>query len=396
VTDCAAETPPARPRLELADIVRAFGETFRRSHIVTPEVRAAFGAIERCRTPALGGHRHACTACGYEHLVYHSCRNRHCPKCQSLAAEKWIEERAERVLPARHFHGVFTIPSELYPLAAYRREEIFDLLFAASSQTLLELGKDEKRIGAVLGITMVLHTWTRDLRFHPHVHAIITGGGLSLDADRWIASGKDFLFPVKVMGALFRGKFLAGLRKLYAKGVFAGFSDFDDPQAFERLCMRVASVSWNVYAKRPFGGAEQVFSYLGRYTHRVGIANSRLVAMTDEAVTFRTKDGKKVTVTGVEFLRRFSMHILPKQFVKIRHYGLYASANVNTKLERARRVLAPSKPAIDSAAVAEPSWQDRLRALTGRDVDTCPRCGAGAMVTTPLPDALARAPPVAA
>ena len=390
-----------RSGLELADIVRAHGDSFRRTHALTPGQAAALRDIERCRTAALGGHLESCESCGYEHPVYNSCRNRHCPKCQCLAAEKWIAARKARVLPTRHFHVVFTLPAELRALARYRPALVYDLLFAASAATLQELARDERHLGAELGITSVLHTWKRDLGFHPHVHCIVTGGGLSLDGARWVRSRKDFLFPVLVMGEVFRGKMLDGLRRAHARGEFKGFDDFEDPEGFDRLMTKLARMRddsrkkkrWIVYAKKAFRHAEHVFEYLGRYTHRVGIANSRLVSLVDGQVTFRTKDGMTVTLAAHDFLARFVAHVLPRGFVKIRHYGLLAAGNVNDKLVRAREVLtARARPVATDAAPS--TWAERLQTLTGRDVRRCPRCGAP-MRALPLPDRLelARAPP---
>ncbi len=353
--------------------------------------------IVRCRTAALGGHLELCEGCGYEHPVYNSCRNRHCPKCQCLAAEKWIMAREARVLPTRHFHVVFTLPAELRRLARYRPTLVFDMLFAASAATLQELARDERHLGAELAITSVLHTWTRDLRFHPHVHCIVTGGGLSLDGARWMKSRKDFLFPVQILGTIFRGKMLDGLRRAHARGDLDGFDDFEDPEGFDRLMQKLASHKrWNVYAKKTFRHAEHVFAYLGRYTHRVGIANSRLISLVDGQVTFRTKDSKTVTLAAEDFLARFVAHVLPRGFVKIRHYGLLAAGNVNGKLVRARELLEEKTARVAKSATAAPAptWAERLHELTGRDVRRCPRCGAP-LRSLPLPDQreLARAPP---
>jgi hypothetical protein len=261
----------------------------------------------------------------------------------------------------------------------YRSDVVFDLLFACATQTLLQLTGD--RLGAQPGITAVLHTWTRELLFHPHVHCIVTGGGLSFDGARWVDSRTKFLFPVKVMGALFRGKFLDGLRKAYARGVFAGFDAFEDPEGFDRLLRRLVRKDWIVYSKRAFGGPEQVYRYLGRYTHRVGIANSRLVAMQDGAITFRTKNGDTKTVTPCEFLRRFLLHVLPARFVKMRHFGLLASGNVNTKLQQARTLLA-----FRAAPAKSPSGRSILDVLTADDARRCPVCGIGILRPRPLPD----------
>ena len=387
---CEAPERAARPALEVADLVRDFGEAFRRQYVVTPEQAAVLRAIRACRTWALGGHLDVCTQCGLERPSYNSCRNRHCPKCQALAQAQWLDGRSERILPVGHFHVVFTVPDSLNRLTAYRREELFAVLFSAAAETLRELAATH--LGAELGITMVLHTWTRDLRFHPHVHAIVTAGALSLDAERWVA-GPDFLFPVRVMGALFRGKFLDKVRALYRRGDFAGFDHFRDPQAFGRWMARLAKKRWVVYAKRPFGAAAQVLEYLGRYTHRVGISNRRLLERRDDLVTFATKDGGTATIHGVQFLRRFVQHVLPKRFVKIRHYGLYASSSVDTKLAHARLAI-PTTPHDEHEHEHEheherehdrPAWKRLIERLTGVDVDRCARCCAAAMVTRPLP-----------
>jgi hypothetical protein len=373
---CAA-TASSSPSFDVADIFRAHEEEYRRSHILTPDQDKAWRALVRCRTSALGGHLYACDECGHEVPMYNSCRNRHCPKCQGLAQAKWIAEREEHIMPVCHFHVVFTLPAELHSLVLFRREILFDMLFACASRTLLELGRDERHLGAELGFSAVLHTWTRELLFHPHLHCIVTGGGLSSDGSRWIHREK-FLFHVDVMGALFRGKFLDALRKAHAKGVFAGFDDFDDPEGFDRIMRSIAAKNdnkkWGVYSKRAFGGAEQVYRYLGRYTHRVGIANSRLVDVRDDAVTFRTKDGKTVTVTPVEFIRRFLLHVLPATFVKTRHYGLLAPANVNTKLKKARALLAAGD--MTPIATAQ-SGREILGELTEEGPPRCPACGIG-------------------
>jgi hypothetical protein len=372
-----------RPALELADVVRAYGPTFQQSRVLRSEQRRALRDIERCRTAVLGGHLDACTACGHEQPSYNSCRNRHCPKCQSLAQARWIDKRLARLLPVHYFHVVFTLPAELRGVARRQRERVFDLLFASASATLLALARDPKRLGAELGVTMVLHTWTRELSFHPHVHAIVTGGGLSDDDARWVPTRKGFLFPVRVMGALFRGKMLAALERAHAHGhIDLGNVDL----------RALRSKPWIVYAKRPFGGPEQVIRYLGRYTHRVGISNQRLVSMDERGVTFRTKDGGAVTLAGTELLARFVEHVLPPRFVKIRHYGLHAATNATTRLDRARDLL--PLLVVTPRADHDLDWRDLLLRLTGTDLRVCPRCTVRAVVRTALP--LARAPPEAA
>jgi len=341
-------------------------------------------AIELCRTVALGGHLDVCRHCGFQQPAYNSCRNRHCPKCQALAQERWIAARSERVLPIGHFHIVFTLPSELRALTKTFPQLMFDALFRAASETLLELG--QTHLGGLLAITMVLHTWTRDLRFHPHVHALVSAGVLD-NAGAWQPSSIKYLFPVAVLAQVFRGKMLDFLHQMQARGQLRRYDAFQDPKAFERLAARLAHLRWCVYAKRPFRRADHLLGYLGRYTHRVAIANSRLVDVQGGAVTFRTKNGKTETLHPVEFLRRFVQHVLPDGFKKIRHFGLYASRHRDL-LETARCQISSTV----SCCQAPPSWTEQLRSLTGRDVTRCPRCG-DLLEPIPLPVRIARAPP---
>jgi hypothetical protein len=383
--------PAGRPRFDIADIVRRHRAALEAEQDLTVAQRRVLSAIELCRTAALGGHVEVCRSCGYEHYHYHSCRNRHCPKCQALSQEKWIAARSERLLPVPHFHAVFTLPSELRALAKYRPREIFGALFASASATLLELGRT--RLGARLGVTMVLHTWTRDLRLHPHVHAIVTAGGLARDGSRWKPSSTKYLFPVEMMGKLLRGKMVAALRRLQREGLFDGFDDFRDPEAFERLMARLASTSWVVYAKKPFREACHVVAYLGRYTHRVAISNSRLVEVTDETVTFRTKNGKAVTLPAIDFVRRFLQHVLPERLHKIRHYGLYSGTHARSggDLDKARALL-PTPSTEPTQPLTTTTWSALLRQLTGRDVSCCPVCGSTLERST-LPITSCRDPP---
>src|SRR6187431_311809 len=377
-----------RPRFDIAEIVRQHRAELEAEHWLNGTERRVLTAIAQCRTAALGGHVEVCRSCGHEQPAYNSCRNRHCPKCQCLAQERWIAARSERLLPVRHFHVVFTLPSELRALCRRWPRVLFEALFHCASETLLDLG--QSRLGATLGVTMVLHTWTRDLRFHPHVHAIVTAGGLGQDGD-W-HHVKDYLFPVGVMGQLLRGKMLDRLRRIQRRGGLDASGHLEDPQALDRLLAKLAQTSWLVYAKRPFRRVEHVLGYLGRYTHRVAISNGRLVSVTADTVIFRTKEGKTHAVTPVEFLRRFVQHVLPDGFKKIRHYGLYAGTN-EAKLEHAR-----SRWAADAAPPAERvparTWQEWLRELTGRDVERCPRCG-GVLERIPLDRRTARGPPLA-
>ena len=363
-----------RPRFDIADIVRLHRRALETEDRLSRSQKRVLTLISRCRTAALGGHLEVCTGCGREHPVYNSCRNRHCPKCQAVAQQKWIDARAEQILPVRHFHGVFTPPSELRPLARRHPVEVYTALFRSVSELLLELGRTH--LQATLGLTMVLHTWTRDLRFHPHVHVLITAGGLSLDGQRFTHARKNFLFSVKVMGQLLRGKMLDALRKLRRKGTFPELSD----AAFNRLMASLAAHKcWVVYSKAPFRRSQHVLSYLGRYTHRVGIANSRLLEVSPGQVTFRTKGQQTATLHPVEFLRRFIQHILPDGFHKIRHAGLYASAQSGGLLERARALLPAPTPSRKAHATGTAAPR------------TCAHCG-GMILRLPLA-AMARSPP---
>jgi hypothetical protein len=394
-----------RPELEVADIFRRHLDDYRQLRALTEGQERAVRALLACRTAALGGHLDRCTVCGFEKPSYNSCRNRHCPKCQALAQARWVDARLERILPVHYFHLVFTLPSELHGLAYSNPSEIFALLFKSAAETLLTLAADPKWLGqkAQPGITAVLHTWTRDLRLHPHVHCIVTGGGLADDRSQWVTASRDFLFPVHVMGKLFRGKFMAGLEQLLADGKLR---DDATDRAARRRRQRLYQTSWVVYAKRPFGGPEQVFRYLGQYTHRVAISNRRLVSMDDQAVVFRTRGDDTATVSPTEFIGRFLLHILPSHFVKIRHFGLMASGNVSTKLERARALL-PATTTNHDASSGHPDsgarspdpeidptlpWPELLLALTGVDVLLCPRCHGRTIVRERLPPARASPP----
>jgi hypothetical protein len=375
-----------RARFDIGDIVRAHRAQLEAQHpTLTPAQKRVLTDIAQCRTAALGGHVEHCPSCGHEHYAYHSCRNRHCPKCQALVQEQWIEQRRERLLDVGHFHVVFTLPAELRPLARSAPEVVFDALFHAASNTLLELG--DSRLRARLGATLVLHTWTRRLTFHPHVHAVVTAGGLSLDGQRFHRLRGEFLFPVKVMGQLFRGKVLHILSEAYAAGLFAHVQLLHDPAAFGRLVARVSKLSWNVYAKAPFKKSRHVVAYLGRYTHRVGIANSRLLDVTPERVVFRTRGSGTETLPPVDFLARFVQHVLPEGFHKIRHFGLYASPS---KLALARERL--GMPPVRTRR-RRPSYDEKLLELTGRDIRLCPVC-LTPLLRLPLPRS-ARDPPLA-
>ena len=389
IEPCAAQHGQRRPRLEVADIFRSASEAFRDRYAPTPEQRKVIAAIERCRTAKLGGRLVSACSADVQMPAYNSCRNRHCPKCQALAQARWIEQRSQRIIPTKYFHVVFTLPQELRALARVNPTEMYDLLLESAARTLLDFG--QSRLQAQLGVTCVLHTWTRELRFHPHAHCIVTAGGLG-EQGHWSPARSRFLFPVKAMSKVFRGKLLDGLEHLYKDDVltFAGScAELADRATFDKLKDSLYRKKWVVYAKQPFGGPEQVFQYLGRYTHRVGLSNQRLVSFDGRDVCFRTKHGKTTTVDAVEFMRRFLLHVLPVGFVKIRHYGLFAAANVNTKLETARRCLLH----VDDTTVTEtpipeapPSWRDLLLTLTGIDLLVCPVCNSRSMERRPLDD----------
>ena len=378
-----------RPRFEVADVVRAYGEAYRMNHRPSAAQQRVLRNIATCRTAALGGHVDQCDGCGHARISYNSCRDRHCPKCQGPQRAAWLAQRLERLLPVPYFHVVFTIPHELNPIALRNKQRVYKVLFDAASATLLQIAKDPKHLGAQLGITAVLHTWGQNLLLHPHLHCVVTGGGLSPDGARWVPTRKHYLLPVKVLGRLFRGKFLAALHQAWHDGkleLTGNSAELADPVAWSTFKDRLYRKDWVVYAKPPFGGPEQVFRYLGRYTHRVAIANHRIVYLDDGKVTFTVKDyadnatPKQMTLGAVEFLRRFLLHVLPRRFVRIRHYGLCAARNVNTKLATAHRLLDPQTPA--KANTPEPSepctrttWWERFAQHTGIDVMACPGCG---------------------
>lgn len=396
-------TGALRPRsgLEVAALIAAHLDAYQQRYALSSAQSAVVRDLVRCRTAALGGHLEVCTSptCSFERPAYNSCRNRHCPKCQGFAQARWVERRMQRVLPTHYFHVVFTLPAELHSLARQNRALIFGLVLQCAADALLTLGRDPKWLGgaAQLGVTTVLHTWTRDLRFHPHAHCIVTGGGLALDQSRWLSAPHDFLFPVHVLGALFRGKFLAALERARLEARLV-LPDDEQRRGFRRRFDRLHRKSWVVYAKRPFGGPAQVHRYLGRYTHRVAISNARLLAADAKCVTFRTRGENTATLQPVDFLRRFLDHVLPPHFVKIRHYGLLATGNVSTRLVRARALLAPAADELDDNLGAD--HDDVVDAtalileLTGIDVRICPRCHEPTLRRLPLPSPrVARAPP---
>jgi len=377
-----------RPTIEMADIVNRFGGQLISTRVLNAQQRRALSAISVCRTARLGGHVDVCNHCDTQRPSYNSCRDRHCPKCQWLASQRWLDRRLQKILPVHHFHVVFTLPSQLRSLTMYNRELIFALLFESASLTLKKLAADDRHLGASLGVTAVLHTWSRDLTFHPHLHCVVTGGGLAEDGS-WVRTRAGFLFPVRVLGKLFRGVFLDRLKGYAAAGKldFGGkCAELEDPDGFQAFVDKLYSKRWNVYCKKPFGGVEAVHGYLGRYTHRIAIGNRRLISIDDSKVTFYTRNGQTASLPPVSFLSRFVNHVLPKNFVRIRHFGLYASSNVNTKLANARSLLTDdevlhvdkSKPDARVAKPApsdEPDFAKRFRIATGVDLSRCSVCG---------------------
>jgi hypothetical protein len=375
--------------VEVADIFRLFGAAYRQVYGTQMPLRQwrAMRAIGVCRTAVLGGHVEACDVCGAVRNSYNSCRNRHCPKCQCLAKERWIEDRKQDLLPVPYFHVVFTLPEELRPLALRNQKAVYNLLFKAASETLLTLARDPKHLGAQIGFTAILHTWTQTLMDHPHLHCIVPCGGLSLDGKRWIAGSTRFFIPIQVLSALFRGKFLAHLKTAYKKDqlIFPGqIAPWEVASRFYTLIAQVRKKEWNVYCKPPFGSPEHVLKYLGRYTHRVAISNERILKLGGDQVIFRYRDSadgnrtKQMPLSALEFIRRFLLHILPEGFVKIRHYGILSNRNRKTKLRLARQILGIY---VEQAQEEKPTWQDLLYRLTGVDPNLCPHCGTGRMVT---------------
>jgi Putative transposase/Transposase zinc-binding domain len=376
----------SRPALEVADIFRDHGAAWRRAnrgHVSLGQLKA-MRAIEGCRTAALGGHVARCEneACGYTVIAYNSCRNRHCPKCQGSQAREWLEARKAELLEVPYFHVVFTLPPKIGVIAYQNKAVIYDLLFKASAETLLTIAADPKRLGVRIGLTSVLHTWGSAMTHHPHVHMIVPGGGISLDGSRWISSAQNYLLPVPVLSRMFRGKMLALLKAAHGQGrlqFFGPHTELADKAAFKTFLEPLYHTRWHVYAKPPFAGPGQVLAYLARYTHRVAISNSRLIKADETGVTFRYKDYrikgparyKTMTLAPAEFIRRFMLHVLPKGFHRIRHYGLLASCRTKAEtLARARALIAATTPA------AKMQCNDEATASIEQPAHPCPCCGA--------------------
>lgn len=375
--------PEARRRggVEVADIFRVHGEAYRRTHRLSRAQRRAMRAIELCRTAALGGHREVCDRCGAERLSYNSCRNRHCPKCQAVATARWLEARRAELLPVEYFHVVFTLPHTLYDLLDRNARVIYSLLFRTAAATLSTFAHDPRHLGGDLGVTAVLHTWGQTLTQHIHLHCIVTGGALASDGSRWIAARPGFLFPVRALALVFRGKYLNALDRAAAAGQLFLPDALAAPGAFPAWLASLRQHDWVVYAQRPFAGPEQVFQYLGRYTHRVALSNERLLDLQDGVVRFRWKDyadGDRVKVMALpaeEFIRRFLLHAVPDRFVRIRHFGFLANRTRQTKLARCREVL--RQPLTAAAPPTAESASALLLRLTGIDIERCPVCGQG-------------------
>jgi hypothetical protein len=387
--------------LEVADVFRRHGPAFRaaRSEHLDRDQRRVMGAIEACRTAVLGGHVRRCADCGHAAVAYNSCRNRHCPTCQGPAQEAWVAARRAELLPVPYFHVVFTLPAPVGALAFQNKAAVYAILFRAAADTLRVIAADPRHLGAEIGGLAVLHSWGQAMQHHPHVHCIVPGGGLSPDRTRWIACRPGFFLPVKVLGRLFRRLFLERLAEAFADGTLRFFGDLAplaESGAFAAHCAALRRVDWVVYAKPPFGGPEQVLAYLGRYTHRVAIANSRLVAMTDDAVSFLWKDYRQegrrkiMTLEPAEFIRRFLLHVLPPGFHRIRHFGFLANSHRVARLALCRRLLA--RPVDDQQSERSsgpdgrrdtPSWP------RGSAPHCCPCCGGLSLIRSTLP----RAPP---
>jgi len=374
--------PAQQARVELADVFARYADAYFGTHGATPAQRKVARAIVRCRTAALGGHREWCQRCGFQRYLYHSCRNRHCPKCQSLAKASWLENRQQELLPTPYFHNVFTLPHELNPLllaSEGNRHALLDLLFHTVADTLLTFGHNN--LGGKVGFTLVLHTWDQQLRAHFHVHCVIAGGAITEDGRKWIPAGKSFLFPVRALSKVFRAKYIERLQHLLDKNELdlptrlTGLTTRHGRRRWIRLLRRKA---WVVYSKAPFAGPRKLLDYLGRYTHRVAISNHRVLSSDDGQVRFTYRDRsdgdrrKIAALPGEEFIRRFLLHVLPPRFMRIRHYGFLANRAKKTCLAQCREQLGTPAP----EPAEEKTAADWIRDLTGIDITRCPRCGA--------------------
>jgi hypothetical protein len=378
----------SKAALEVADIFRRHGEAFRARHPTSRQRRRVMQAIEECRTAKVGGHLYECDNCAHRIPVYNSCRNRHCPKCQSLAKAKWLEAREAELLPVKYFHVVFTVPDYLAVMALQNARVFYGLMFRAVSYTLLKIAADPRHLGADIGFFAVLHTWGQTLQPHPHLHCVVPGGGLSSDRQQWKACrGEKFFLPVKVLSSVFRGAFIDFLKQAYGKGKleFHGrLASLREPREFQKLLSKSCQTDWVVYAKQPFGGPQQVLNYLGRYTHRVAISNHRLLKLEEGKVTFSWRDyrdgntPKEMTLEAEEFIRRFLLHVLPDGFQRIRYFGLMANRGRAQNLALCRRLLGAEE--VKAGETAAKDWRTLYEEMTGHDVSLCPSCANGRLV----------------
>jgi hypothetical protein len=390
--------------LEVADIFRQVGPSYREDHdtALSRGQRRVMSAIEQCRTTALGGHVEQCDSCGHQRIAFNSCRNRHCPKCQSLVRAQWLEDRQTELLPVEYFHVVFTVPQEIAAIAYQNKTVAYDILFRATAETLRTIAGDAKHLGAEIGFIAILHTWGQNLLHHPHLHCVVPGGGIAPNGERWISCRPGFFLPVRVLSRLFRRLFIAQLQLAFDHGELQFFNSLEalrNRVAFAKCLAPASRAEWVVYAKPPFGGPKQVLEYLGRYTHRVAISNNRLREFSDGAVTFAWKHyrhesrNKTMRLDAHEFIRRFLLHVLPSGFQRIRHYGLLANRYREVRLNQCRDLLAAPAPVVVSLDAED--YRDRYQRLTGVSLRDCPHCGHGQMVRieTFLPGTLPRGPP---
>lgn len=381
----------SRPPCEVAHVIRTHGKQFveQYGHLLDSDARRVLHAIENCRTAVLGGHVEGCDQCGHLVISYNSCRNRHCPKCQGAARERWLTERTAELLPVPYFHVVFTLPQQLAPLALQNKRVVYGILFQAVSETMLEVAADPRHLGAEIGFLSVLHTWGQSLQHHPHVHSVVPGGGLSPDHSRWVGSSDRFFLPVKVLSRVFRGKFLALLKKAFRKGrlqLHGQLTKLRRKSDWNGFLNQAYGCEWVVYTKPPFAGPEQVLRYLANYTHRVAISNHRILSLENGEVTFRWKDyrhgskKRKMTLPACEFLRRFFQHVLPKGFVRIRQFGFLANCKRRSNLETCHRLL-PVSAVVGALTESVPDVEAAL----------CPVCHLGHMrIVEHLPSLLKR------
>lgn len=391
----SASPPPRhdRPSLEVADIFRGEAASFLRDHghSLSSQQKRVISDIQACRTAVMGGHVDACHHCGHREISYNSCRNRHCPKCQAMARAEWLQQRQAELLPIPYFHVVFTLPPEMAALAMQNKRALYGMLFEAASQTLIQVAANPRHLGAhEIGLLAVLHTWGQNLMHHPHLHCVVSGGGLSADESRWIACREYYFLPVKVLSRVFRGKFRALLAKAFDRGELGFYGDLAplaDPGAFHGFLQAATKRDWIVYAKRPFSGPDVVLKYLARYTHRVAISNARLVAYRAGQVTFRYKDyaheskQRVMTLPAAEFIRRFLLHVLPDGFMRIRHYGYLANRHRQRKLEICRRILGGAAPGESGRPAGQSEFGPDEDCCQAETAPLCPVCKTGRMHT---------------